>query len=98
MHGWRRDPDPWRLCLDPVLRWRGSRSSIGEHVGVVAREWLAVAMETGSPMGLEMGSPVGSKFFYVFFNLLTEAGRATVSVRSRLTVTFDPRRLQKPPR
>jgi hypothetical protein len=51
------------------------RSGGGSSSAAVA----TVGLEPGSPVGLEMGSPVGSGFF-CFFNLLTEAGRATTSV------------------
>jgi hypothetical protein len=44
-------------------------------------------------VGLSMGFP-----FFVFFILLTKAGRSTALVKAQLTMTFCPRRLRKPPR
>jgi hypothetical protein len=64
---WWCDPKRWWLCADLVQAWRGSRSSVGERAGAAAPRWLAVGLETGSLVGSEMGSPVGSGLFFLFF-------------------------------
>jgi hypothetical protein len=49
--------------------------------------------KTGSPVGSEMGSLAD---FGLFFNPLTEVGKATITVVHGITVTFGQRRLPLP--